>query len=44
MDDFATIAGIEMVLIDKTTTLPVLKQNLQNNEVYYHLSQGIGRS
>jgi L-arabinose isomerase len=42
LEDFATIAGVEMVLIDKSTTLPSLKQNLRNNEVYYHLSQGIG--
>jgi L-arabinose isomerase len=42
MEDFATIAGVEMVLIDASATLGSLKQNLRNNEVYYHLSQGIG--
>src|SRR3984957_14784051 len=42
MEDFATIAGVEMVLIDQSATIPALKQTLRNNEVYYHLSQGIG--
>ena len=41
LEDFATIAGIETVLINADTTLPALKQDLRNNEVYYHLAQGI---
>jgi len=41
LEDFATIAGIETVLIADGTTLPQLKQDLRNNEVYYHLAQGI---
>ncbi len=41
LEDFATIAGIETVLIAAGTTLPQLKQDLRNNEVYYHLAQGI---
>ena len=41
LEDFATIAGIELVLINAETKLNELKQNLRNNEVYYHLAQGI---
>jgi L-arabinose isomerase len=40
LEDFATIAGLETVLIDADTTLSSLKQDLRNNEVYYHLNQG----
>jgi L-arabinose isomerase len=40
LEDFATIAGIEMVVIDKDTRLSEFKQTLRNNEVYYHLAQG----
>jgi len=40
LEDFATIAGIELVVIDGSTRLSELKQNLRNNEVYYHLAQG----
>ena len=42
LDDFATIAGIETVLIDGDTSLPRLKQDLRNNEVFHHLARGIG--
>jgi L-arabinose isomerase len=41
LEDFATIAGIETVVIGPDTTLPQLKQDLRTNEVYYHLAQGI---
>jgi len=41
LEDFATIAGVETVVINAGTTLPQLKQDLRNNEVYYHLAQGI---
>jgi len=41
LEDFATIAGIELVTIDADTKLGCLKQDLRNNEVYYHLAQGI---
>jgi L-arabinose isomerase len=40
LEDFATIAGIETVHINAGTTLPQLKQDLRNNEVYYHIAQG----
>ena len=41
LEDFATIAGIELALINADTRLTEFKQNLRNNEVYYHLAQGI---
>jgi L-arabinose isomerase len=41
LEDFATIAGIELAVIDADTTLGGFKQTLRNNEVYYHLAQGI---
>jgi L-arabinose isomerase len=37
------MAGIELVVIDKDTTLRDFKQNLRNNEIYYHLAPGLGR-
>ena len=40
LEDFATMAGIELVVINAETKLNDLKQNLRNNEVYYHLAQG----
>ena len=41
LEDFATIAGIETVLINADTRLSQLKQDLRNNEVYFHLAQGV---
>jgi L-arabinose isomerase len=41
LEDFATIAGIELVTIDASTKLSDFKQTLRNNEVYYHLAQGL---
>jgi L-arabinose isomerase len=41
LEDFATIAGIEMVLIGDYTRLPSLKQELRANDVYYALAQGL---
>jgi len=40
LEDFATIAGIELVTIGADTKLSDFKQTLRNNEVYYHLAQG----
>jgi L-arabinose isomerase len=40
LEDFATIAGIEHVLIGADTRLSDFKQTLRTNEVYYHLAQG----
>jgi L-arabinose isomerase len=41
LEDFATFAGIELTVIDADTRLSQFKQDLRNNEVYYHLAQGI---
>ena len=41
LEDFATIAGIELVVINADTRLADFKQTLRCNEVYYHLAQGI---
>jgi L-arabinose isomerase len=38
--DFAEIAGIELVLIDRDTRLGELEKELRWNEVYYHLAPG----
>ena len=41
LEDFATIAGVELALINADTRLADFKQTLRCNEVYYHLAQGI---
>ena len=41
LEDFAEIAGIEMVVIDKNTTLPEFKKELRMNEVYYMLNKAL---
>lgn len=43
MEDFAEIAGIEIAIIDGDTRLREFKQDLRNNEIYYHLAPGLGR-
>ena len=40
LDDFATIAGIELALIDENTKLDRFRQDLRMNEVYWHISGG----
>jgi len=41
MEDFAEMAGIEMVLIDENTTIPAFKNELRWNDLYYHLAKGL---
>jgi L-arabinose isomerase len=41
MQDFAEIAGVELVVIDGKTDIPSFKQTLRNNELYYHLAPGL---
>jgi L-arabinose isomerase len=41
LEDFARIAGIEMVRIDRDTKLSSFEQELRTNEVYYRLKGGI---
>ncbi len=43
LQDFSDIANIELVRIDADTRLNDLLQNLRNNEVYYHLTPGLGQ-
>ncbi len=43
MEDFAAMAGIELVVIDAKTTLREFQQALRANELYYHLALGLGR-
>jgi len=40
LEDFATIADIELVRIGDGVTLSGLKQDLRTNDVYYYLAQG----
>lgn len=40
LEDFATIAGMEIVQIGEGTTIPQFKQELRTNEVYFHLNDG----
>jgi L-arabinose isomerase len=41
LEDFATMAGIELVAINRDTKLSEFKKELRWNEVYYHLAQGL---
>jgi L-arabinose isomerase len=43
MEDLAEIAGVEVVVIDTNTELRGFKQELRQNEIYYHLAPGLGR-
>lgn len=42
-EDFADIAGVELVVIDAKTELRCFKQQLRSDEIYYHLAPGLGR-
>ena len=39
MEDFADILGIELLIIDKKTSIREFKDKINSNEVYYHLFQ-----
>ncbi|MSU65979.1 MAG: L-arabinose isomerase [Opitutus sp.] len=41
LEDYANLSGIELVVINADTRLADFKQTLRNNEVYYHLAQGL---
>jgi len=43
LEDFAEIAGIELAVIDAETKLRAFRQQLRNDEIYYHLAPGFGR-
>jgi L-arabinose isomerase len=40
LEDYATMAGIELVLIDEATQIRDLRKELRWNEAYYHLANG----
>ena len=40
-EDYAEIAGIEMLHIDANTTIPAFKQEMRTNEVYYMLNRAV---
>ncbi|MEM9160591.1 MAG: L-arabinose isomerase, partial [Verrucomicrobiota bacterium] len=40
LEDFATIAGIEMIHIDGNSTVSDVRKELRSNEVYYHSNKG----
>lgn len=37
MQDFAEMAGIELLMIDENTTIPEFKKEIHWNEAYYHM-------
>ncbi len=41
MEDFAEVAGIELVVIDDHTRLRELKNELRQNDLYYTVAQGL---
>ena len=43
LEDFAEIAGVELSVIDAKTDIRSFRQQLRNDEVYYHLAPGLGR-
>jgi L-arabinose isomerase len=43
IEDFVSIADVEMLTIGKETRLGDFKKELRWNELYYHLAQGLGR-
>lgn len=42
LETLAEMAGIELLLIDEHTRIRSFKQEIRNNEVYYHLANGFG--
>ncbi|MBN2167216.1 MAG: L-arabinose isomerase [Marinilabiliaceae bacterium] len=41
LEDFAEMAGIEAIVIDKDTTISEFKKELKWNDLYYHLNKGL---
>ncbi len=41
LEDFATMAGMEYLLIDKDANLREFKKELRWNDLYYHLARGL---
>jgi L-arabinose isomerase len=43
LEDFAAMAGVEIVAINSDTKISEFKKELRWNDIAYHLSQGLGR-
>jgi L-arabinose isomerase len=41
LEDFASMAGIELVLIDEKCTVSEFRKELRWNDLYYHLNKGL---
>ena len=41
LEDYAEIADIELLIIDKSTTIRQFRQDLRNNEIYYMLNKAL---
>jgi L-arabinose isomerase len=41
LEDFADMAGLEFLLIDRNTTVPDFKKELRRNDVYFRLAGSI---
>ena len=41
LEDFATISGIELAVIDANTKLRQFQHELRSNDLYYHLAKGL---
>ena len=41
LEDFAEMAGLEFLLIDRTTTVRDFKKELRWNDLYYHFAKGM---
>jgi L-arabinose isomerase len=39
--DFAEMSGMELLLIDETTTVPAFRRELRWNQAYHHLARGL---
>jgi L-arabinose isomerase len=42
LEDYADMAGIELVVLDAKTEIRSLKQELRQNDLYYKLARGVG--
>jgi L-arabinose isomerase len=41
IEDYAEIAGVELLIIDNSTTLRSFRQDIRNNEMYYLLNKAL---
>ena len=41
LEDFAEMADIEVLFIDKQTTIREFKKEIRWNDLYYHLAYGL---